>query len=436
MDMRGTDVFHFLEPAEREAAPTRALYDALLQAKAGYFAHQRDHESGYPGAYQAVVWHLITELGHRQPEGRALLLEILQTPDSPLAFEVARVTVSFARPETHAALAALAKSRDMWAGNAGEVVGALERGGRIRLTDYFPDKPGSLKAFQLTHRRSQAAENADGVTMLTFGLADDGRPPGDHLAELITVHGLARLRAGIKGLSKQGFRLRCESDTLIPTGATKLGGWPDLPAGLACPRGDDGRPLTSVAQLKLSELGAPELPAAGMLYFFYDADRQPWDIARAPGAWRVLFHPHERELAEVRPDGPDDHQAFQACRLAVAPFLDFTFHWAFWASKTVPTEEEFERLEQLEESLAQLQRAPGVGIVHQVLGYPRLIQDGDPNGIDGRDRGDPYRLLLQVDSDRRTAMSWGDGGRLFYWIRQSDLKKRDFTRVIGSLESY
>jgi uncharacterized protein YwqG len=33
-------------------------------------------------------------------------------------------------------------------------------------------------------------------------------------------------------------------------------------------------------------------------------------------------------------------------------------------------------------------------------------------------------MLLQVDSDERTDMQWGDGGRIYFWMRQADLAAR------------
>jgi uncharacterized protein YwqG len=37
-------------------------------------------------------------------------------------------------------------------------------------------------------------------------------------------------------------------------------------------------------------------------------------------------------------------------------------------------------------------------------------------------------LLLQIDSDERAKVTWGDSGSFSYWIKQTDLEKRDFER--------
>jgi uncharacterized protein YwqG len=88
---------------------------------------------------------------------------------------------------------------------------------------------------------------------------------------------------------------------------------------------------------------------------------------------------------------------------------------------------------------------------HMMGGYPDVIQNPDmdeecelaSNGIylgDGkgyqsaeaqalRQRPNDWMLLLQLDSDEDAGMMWGDGGRLYFWIRKADLAKKDFSRV-------
>ncbi len=81
--------------------------------------------------------------------------------------------------------------------------------------------------------------------------------------------------------------------------------------------------------------------------------------------------------------------------------------------------------------------------MHQLLGHPAPIQNemrlecqlvshglycGDARG--GRDPrakelapgAADWRLLLQVDTDDDAGMMWGDCGRLYFWIREDDLR--------------
>jgi uncharacterized protein YwqG len=45
-------------------------------------------------------------------------------------------------------------------------------------------------------------------------------------------------------------------------------------------------------------------------------------------------------------------------------------------------------------------------------------------------------LLLQVDSDRQTGMEWGDGGRLYFWIRRQDFLAQRFGDAWCILQCY
>jgi uncharacterized protein YwqG len=87
-------------------------------------------------------------------------------------------------------------------------------------------------------------------------------------------------------------------------------------------------------------------------------------------------------------------------------------------------------------------------LVTQLLGQPAAVQGGmqhecqlASNGVycgDGKYREDPkaialledsghWRLLAQIDShEDETGMMWGDVGRLYFWIREQDLRDRDW----------
>ena len=40
-----------------------------------------------------------------------------------------------------------------------------------------------------------------------------------------------------------------------------------------------------------------------------------------------------------------------------------------------------------------------------------------------------WRLLFQVESDGNAKMMWGDAGRLYFWIRDEDLRAARFYRT-------
>jgi uncharacterized protein YwqG len=56
-------------------------------------------------------------------------------------------------------------------------------------------------------------------------------------------------------------------------------------------------------------------------------------------------------------------------------------------------------------------------------GYERGRKKGlDAGAVD-------WRLLLQVDSEPRASMYWGDSGRLYFMIHKDDLRRRRFDNV-------
>jgi uncharacterized protein YwqG len=94
---------------------------------------------------------------------------------------------------------------------------------------------------------------------------------------------------------------------------------------------------------------------------------------------------------------------------------------------------------------------------HRLLGYPQLISnpmevecqvvsqgifmgngDGDKDPRYGElvKGANQWQLLLQIDSDDNACMQWGNGGRLYYWIRSDDLARGKFDNVWVIFQSY
>ena len=94
--------------------------------------------------------------------------------------------------------------------------------------------------------------------------------------------------------------------------------------------------------------------------------------------------------------------------------------------------------------------------MHQMFGNPRTEQSDDmeleselglrgiftldPAGWGQLDRKEvneaarDWRLLLQIDTDDDLEMMWGDDGLLYFWIREQDVRKGEFSQVWQTLQ--
>ena len=115
------------------------------------------------------------------------------------------------------------------------------------------------------------------------------------LIEALNAAGLARVAPRLAELAQPAIRLsaRATDEQSIATGASKLGGLPDLPIGTAWPYWK-GAPLAFLAQIRLEDAQqhdvAHSLPATGLLSFFYDARQQTYgDNPADRGSWQVMY---------------------------------------------------------------------------------------------------------------------------------------------------
>jgi len=273
--------------------------------------------------------------------------------------------------------------------------------------------------------------------------------------------GLARVAGDLQRLMMVSIRLKAKvtaEDDLKP-GSSKLGGTPDLPDGTAWPE-CNGVPMALLAQLRMQDVAPCDpdgrLPKSGMLYFFYETKDQKWGFdPEDRGHWKVIYY--DGDLAGFRAATPPNawpkESRFRACRLTF--FNEITL--PSWDSKDI------ERLRLSRAERDGYAAFPGTScgegeIVHRLLGHPEQIQ-GDmqlecqlaSNGIyvgnsagyaDPRrailEKGtDDWQFLLQIDSDEgNMGTMWGDVGRVYFWIREQHLKKRDFNNVWLVLQCY
>ncbi len=235
-------------------------------------------------------------------------------------------------------------------------------------------------------------------------------------------------------------------------GFSKLGGLPNFPSGLGWPKWK-GKPLSFLAQLELAELPKRDclagLPAVGRLYFFYDQEQSTWGFDPADvGSWRVIYSiGAPLNVPQKAPVGLAEEFVFQE------KFVEFREITSIPDRQRIEDTDGYADLsDEAVEAAIQLMAEPFQSTPqHQLGGYPYPVQNdtmelecqvvshgvfgGDSSGYqDPRDahlaaNAKEWKLLLQLDSDDETSMMWGDVGKLYFWIRSSDLAERDFSRV-------
>lgn len=265
----------------------------------------------------------------------------------------------------------------------------------------------------------------------------------------------SRVAAILDPLRKPSVLLeRCETES-----TSYLGGRPPGVPGLQWPAWH-GRPLGFVACIDLGRFSAiPWLPKTGRLLFFYDLVKQPWGTYPSErGAWSVLHVPEGTPIRGLTPF-PNELRAQHWL-----PRIDIGFRVASvtppydlspWAHKEDEPDEDvpdavFDAIDSLRDAVY------GRGPRHQVGGYPDPVQyagmelgcETASRGIDERTLGgrdDPrvkaleaeaasWKLLLQLDSDDALKVTWGDCGRLYFWVREQEARKGDFSNVWLALQ--
>jgi uncharacterized protein YwqG len=264
---------------------------------------------------------------------------------------------------------------------------------------------------------------------------------------LLTGHGLSRFEPAVKAALKPSFLL-LKNDRGTAS-ENHLGGVPELSAEQKWPESADG-PLGFVAQLDLATLPALpglNLPAAGLLSFFYDGEVWGFSPEHKTG-FRVLYSP-DRGACVPRPfpENLGEELRFTCVGLSAGPAVGSLPDVEdpvvqAWGLDDEDCNHYYEFKEEWLRALPEFR--------HRVGGYPDVIQGdpkleaqlasrgldcGDPSGYSkGAERGwdvgaGEWELLLQVDSEEAAGMVWGDMGRLYFLIHRDDLRQRKFEKV-------
>jgi uncharacterized protein YwqG len=268
--------------------------------------------------------------------------------------------------------------------------------------------------------------------------------------------GLSRLLKDIDFLAKDSIRLYAKpaGEYDISIGASRIGGVPDVPPGFRWPERKEV-PQSFIAQINLDDVhkfdtnGA--LPQRGILLFFYDAKQETYGADPADrGGWSIYFSDDYAGLQRITaPVNLPAESQFKACSIRFASEITLSQQPKLEIPDFDWTDDEVHKYETL---LSTFPNPDDHAALHnRLLGNPETIQDdmrlecqlashgvtdiNDPRATELSKGAMDWQLLLQIDTDERTGMRWGDAGMIYFWITGSDLKARRFDRAWLVLQS-
>lgn len=262
------------------------------------------------------------------------------------------------------------------------------------------------------------------------------------LAELIDHYGFKHKRKQIEAFVERALLLRTSKtdESILPIGQSKIGGRPDLPPGIVWPMLSTGKPLVFLAQINLAESAEVEtfadLPRIGLLSVFSaygwqeDGDDGTWlPVQTSPDWTRILYQPTANGLR--RQESPTGVKTFPAAPVKFVPILSLPEDEGEPVLATLcASDDDQSRFSKIHCTFNSVTMSPlGHPPKHQLLGYPFYEQGIEPMVVKQK-----LRMVFQLESDDNIAMLWGDGGRLYFWMKPDDLKKCNFSRVISGFQ--
>lgn len=263
----------------------------------------------------------------------------------------------------------------------------------------------------------------------------------------------AKLKEQIQALVRNGIFFDFEKRKAAPV-QSKFGGKPALPKKFEWPHYTDEYGehivLPFFLQLSCEELSIYDtdnlLPHEGMFYLFYDLTNQPWRNSK--GA-KLLYTPtpiSELVPADFPDNLPEEHRLPEMA-------LKFTAHtcapdWEDYVGMTGDDNTAYTDWDIIERKLGKW-GYPHMESAGRILGYASLIQNGIAEACESRAQEEKQQtyskksarewiLLLQLNciEEEEVDIPFGDCGSLYFYIRQRDLEKRDFSQIQFELQCY
>jgi uncharacterized protein YwqG len=215
---------------------------------------------------------------------------------------------------------------------------------------------------------------------------------------------------------------------------SKLGGLPDLPSNYEWPKNAKGNPISFLCQLNLSVVTLDKSDEDQLLHFFFDGRDMLMENQGDSSQWKVSCC----KIADASPSAAPKELS-----------KDEIFLERFLQASEEQTFPSLDRILQLapinyiERELYEktVDKWYGKDPIHRTGGHPQNVQcdmqeECSAARSDTTRADDKWHLLLQVDSDSKLKMEWLDGGRLYFWICERDLREKKFANVWCILQSH
>lgn len=234
--------------------------------------------------------------------------------------------------------------------------------------------------------------------------------------------------------------------------ASKFGGLPYLGKKDLVPVSNDNQQLKLIGQINLEELPKNKYDLnKGMLQFWAldnDLYGLDFDDMTSQKESRVIYYPvidysiTEDEIIEKYQPGGGYFPIEDTFKLNFVSSKEgicrgdyefdklFTKEWNhFYPNNLIESYYDLP-----EEILEEDEFNEYSGFGHKLFGYPAFTQE-DPRSTD---RYGKYILLLQIDSTaiEGKEIMWGDSGICNFFITESDLKNKDFSKVLYNWDCY
>lgn len=264
--------------------------------------------------------------------------------------------------------------------------------------------------------------------------------------------------------ARNSVRLTIGGAASEKVGATRFGGKPDVPEGFDWPYFEGeayggeikSRPLSFLAQFDLKEIAQYDteniLPKTGVLSFFYELNTQQWGYdPDDKGCARVFWFEDKSKLHTAEfPEDLEECFRLPPLKISAKPEKSYQSGVDFMLQRENEMTERWDEFDEICEKLGVEED----GVISKLLGWANPIQGNMTMECELISRGyylgdgwDEVTTLDRQEAEQWSAKDWlllfqldivddgdfelmfGDGGRIYFYIRKDDLAARIFDDV-------